>query len=92
MQVLVAEVSFSTPQCQSLKDKRRIRTSLFERLRTRFGVSVAEIADQDRSDTLTMGLALVGSDRRVLEATMNRAIAFAVVAAGDPVRVDIEFR
>ena len=48
--------------CRSLKEKRRPRQMLRDRIRNRFKVAVAEVADQDTWDLLTMGIATVGPD------------------------------
>lgn len=92
MHVLVASLSFRLVGLASLKDKRRIRTSLLERLRHTYGCSVAEIGHPDSRDHLDVGVALVGSDRRVLQATMDGIVARATVEVGDPTEVQVEFR
>ena|GEM_PF-3044603 len=90
--MLVAELSFHLEGIDSLKDKRRLRQSLIERLSRTYRSSAAEVADQDRRDTLSVGVALVGSDRRVLEKTMDRIVAQATREIGDPFLAIREFR
>lgn len=55
----------------SLKDKRRILKSIMEKLRNRYNVACAEVADQDNWKVATIGIACVSSDpfhaRSVLE-------------------------
>ena len=55
------------PFCSSLKDKRQTLRSLKDRLR-RKNVSVIEADHQDLWQRATVELALVGIDRRTLEA------------------------
>jgi len=59
------------PEARSLKDKRRVVAGLCERLRSRFGVAVAEVGDRDAWQTADLALACVfdtpGSCREVLD-------------------------
>ncbi len=50
--------------------------SLIEKSRHRFNVSVAEVADQDVHQRSTIGIAVVGSDGRVLNSLLDRIIDF----------------
>lgn len=52
----------------SLKGKRHVMKSLKERLRSRFGVSVAEVGSHDLLHRGEIGIAIVGERRDVLEA------------------------
>ena len=69
---LVLEV----PGAFSLKEKRRVRAKLVDRLRARFGVSVAEVEDLDVHARLVIGVAVVGNDRRRLESTLSKVTDF----------------
>ena len=57
--------------CRSLKEKRRPRQMLRDRIRSRFKVAVSEVADQDTLNLLSLGVATVGPDpgpvRQVLQ-------------------------
>ena len=92
MHVLVAEMTFHLEGMGSLKDKRRLRQGVMERLRQRFGVSAAEVAQADSTDLLTIGMAIVGSDGSKLQTTMHRAISFATGVLGDASDMCVEFR
>lgn len=50
--------------------------SLIERSRNRFGVSVAEVADQDVHQRATLGVAVIGSDGRTLNAILDHVMDF----------------
>jgi uncharacterized protein YlxP (DUF503 family) len=76
MTVGVALVSFRLYEIHSLKDKRRIVKSLVEKSRSRFNVSVAEVADQDFYQKAAIGIAAVGNDGRVLNSLLDRIIDF----------------
>ena len=76
MTVGVALVVFRLHEIHSLKDKRRIVKSLVEKSRSRFNVTVAEVADQDVYRQASIGIAVVGSDGRVLNSLLDRIIDF----------------
>ncbi|MFO8048586.1 MAG: DUF503 domain-containing protein [Desulfosudaceae bacterium] len=58
--------------CRSLKEKRKVVKSLIDRLDNAFNISVAETADQDRHQQAQIGFALVGNDRRVINARIDK--------------------
>ncbi len=58
--------------CRSLKEKRRPRQMLRDRIRNRFKVAVAEVADQDTWDLLTLAVATVGPDRGPVERVLQQ--------------------
>ncbi|GAB6157077.1 DUF503 domain-containing protein [Desulfotomaculum varum] len=45
----------------TLKDKRRVIKSIIERVRSRYNVSIAEVADQDLWQRATLGVAAVSN-------------------------------
>ncbi|MBI2200597.1 MAG: DUF503 domain-containing protein, partial [Armatimonadetes bacterium] len=47
MVVGVLHIQFSLPSANNLKDKRRLLTSLLDRLHNRFNVAAAEVDQQD---------------------------------------------
>ncbi len=61
---------------QSLKEKRKVVKSLIDKSRHRFNVSVAEVADQDLHQKATIGVAVIGSDGRVLNSLLDRIVNF----------------
>ena len=62
MVVGLATVRLRLPAAATLKDKRRLRTSVTARVRNRFNVAVAEIDDHDVHGYLTLGIACVSTD------------------------------
>lgn len=63
------------PNSESLKDKRQVVKSLGARLTNRFGVSVAEVGEQDAWRTAELGIACVsnqvGHAERVLDTVVS---------------------
>jgi uncharacterized protein len=78
MTVGIARLTFHLYEGQSLKDKRRVVKGLVEKTRHRFSVSVAEVADQDLLQKAVIGVAVIGSDGRVLNSVLDRIIDFTV--------------
>ncbi len=76
--MVVGSLKFSLRlhDAHSLKEKRRPRRMLTDRIRQRFKVAVAEVADQDTLNLLTMAVVTVGPDAVPVEATLQAVINF----------------
>ena len=74
VKLLTLDILF--PGCSSLKEKRYVLSSLKARLRQRFNVSVAEVDYQDKWQRCLMAVALVGADRKSVDAMGDRVIRF----------------
>jgi hypothetical protein len=59
---------------RSLKDKRRVLTSLLARLNREFGLACAEVGDNDIWGRALLGLACVSNDGRHAEEVLRRAV------------------
>lgn len=57
MHVLVIEIALHLPWSTSLKDKRKVRYGLIDRLTRRHRISVKEVDCQDTQQTLCLGIA-----------------------------------
>ncbi len=77
MYVGVVELQLRLDGCRSLKEKRQVVRSLVDRLRHQFNASVAETAHQDTWDLAGLGLAVVNSDRRLVERLIEQIIDYA---------------
>ncbi len=77
MQIATVQLNLFLRQAQCLKDKRRVIKSFKDKLRNRFNVSVAEIDGHDRIQTAILGIAVVGSEKRYLQSTLDHIINFA---------------
>lgn len=60
----------------SLKDKRRVISSLKDRLRGRFNVSVAEVGSLDRRQQAELGVAVVGNNGRFVESCLDKIVDY----------------
>jgi len=71
MLALVIEI----PESASLKDKRRVVSSVKQRLRTKFRVSCAEVDLLDSLAFAEIGAAIVSNSREFGEKVMHKALA-----------------
>ncbi len=67
---------YRLPEARSLKDKRRVRNRIQDRVRARFDVAINEVEDQDEHRRLVFGVAAVGNDARVLGSVLDKVIHF----------------
>ncbi len=60
------------PESLSLKDKRRILSSLSERLRRQFNIAIAEVGYQDQWQRAQLAVVFVNTNWRMLQSTMSK--------------------
>jgi uncharacterized protein YlxP (DUF503 family) len=77
MVVGVGYIVFRIHQCRSLKEKRKVVKAIVARMRNHFNASVAEVADNDIYQRAVVGVSLVGSDRRLINAKLDKLFNFA---------------
>ena len=58
----------------SLKGKRSVILHIKESIRNKFGATVAETADQDLWQSAEIGVAMIGSDSRKVNASLDRIV------------------
>jgi len=56
---------------RSLKEKRRILSSLKDRLRRQFNVAVAEVDEQDSLESAVLGIVAVSADKRHVNSQLS---------------------
>jgi uncharacterized protein YlxP (DUF503 family) len=76
MLVGVLRLELTVHDAFSLKEKRSVVRRVIDKVRNRFKVAVGEVEDQDILTSAVIGVALVGSDRRVLNSVIDRIVAF----------------
>ncbi len=74
MVVGVARVVLALGQSRSLKDKRAVVRKVVDRVRARFSVSIAEVADHDLWQKATLGLAAVGADTHHVRTMIDEVV------------------
>ena len=60
----------------SLKGKRGVLKSIQARVSNQFNVSVAECGDQELWQSAVLGFSAIGSNRQVVEATLQQVVDF----------------
>jgi hypothetical protein len=96
MLISAALIELSLPETETIKERRRVARSIKDRVRQRFNVSVAEVADQDERDSICIGCVMVGVDPRHLREGMDKVIRYveslglAEVVADDVVVVRLD--
>ncbi|HVS05069.1 MAG TPA: DUF503 domain-containing protein [Candidatus Dormibacteraeota bacterium] len=76
MVVGTCELIFQLPENHSLKGKRQVSRSLVQQIRGRFNVSVAEVADLDSWQTLSIGVSCVSNDSRHADEVLSKIVDF----------------
>lgn len=76
MIVAAARLTLRIPGNSSLKGKRQVVRSLIEKVRHRFGVSIAEVDGHDLWQRAELGLALVGNDPKLLDSRLRQILKF----------------
>ena len=72
MMIGLLEIELHAEQFHSLKDKRRLLSSLKERLKNKFNVAVAESDYQDLWQKAQMSVVTIGPGRAMLESTFQQ--------------------
>jgi uncharacterized protein YlxP (DUF503 family) len=59
---------------QSLKDKRQAVRSIKDRIASLFNVSIAEVGDQDKWQSIVLGVAAVGSEGAHVRSVLQKVV------------------
>lgn len=70
------EITIYAPWVHSLKEKRMELRSLMGRVRSRFGVSIAEVDTMDVHQTLTIGVACVSGEAAPAQQVLDQVLRF----------------
>ncbi|MDI6845668.1 MAG: DUF503 domain-containing protein [Candidatus Saccharicenans sp.] len=82
MVVGVLTLEFFLEYSHSLKEKRRFINSFTDRVKHRYNVSISEIDFQDSWQRTILAIAMVNSQERVVQQTLNRILEEARVVSG----------
>ena len=61
-------------EARTLKDKRRVVSSIKERIRNAFNVSVAELESLDSRQVAVLGVAFVSNERRFAQEVLGQVV------------------
>jgi hypothetical protein len=90
MHIGVCTLQLRMPENGSLKDKRQVIRSVADRVRRRFNVSIAEVADNDVWGLASLGFACVSNDARHAEETLCNVVRFIQDLRLDAEVVDVQ--
>ena len=76
MTVGIARLTLFLPEAHSLKEKRMVLRRVKDRAQNKFNLSIAEVGENDLWQRALLGMALVGSGRRFVEAALDEVIRF----------------
>jgi uncharacterized protein YlxP (DUF503 family) len=76
MVVGVCHLDLVLPQGSSLKGKRQVIKGLITRVRNKFNVSISEVGGHDLWQRARVGICLVGTDRRVINSSLDTVINY----------------
>lgn len=76
MLIAAALIELGLPEAESIKARRRVASSVKERIKQRFGISAAEVGDPDLRHEIAIGCVEVGTDPRVMRERMERVVRF----------------
>ncbi|MDL2315739.1 DUF503 domain-containing protein [Desulfovibrio sp. OttesenSCG-928-A18] len=68
-------VEFRLHGNESLKDKRRVASSIKQKARNKFNVSVAEVGSENDMGRLSLALVSVSNDKRHLESRLGKCLS-----------------
>jgi uncharacterized protein YlxP (DUF503 family) len=72
----VLRLALHLPDPGSLKSKRHLLRSAIDRVKSRFNVSIAEVADNDLWQRSVVGVAAVGNDHSFVNQTLDKVADF----------------
>lgn len=76
MLIAAALIELALPEAETIKARRRVARAVKDRIRARFNVSVAEVADQDERHSVCIGCVMVGVDPRHLRDGMEKLVRY----------------
>jgi uncharacterized protein YlxP (DUF503 family) len=68
------EVRLIVRQARTLKDKRQVVSSIKDRLKNHFNISIAEVGDQDDRQLVTLGVAMVSNETNHLRKALSQVV------------------
>ena len=86
----ICTLRLSIPENSDLKGKRRVLQSVIAHLRSAFNVSVAEVAEQDKWQLATLGIAAIANDRSYVHGLLTKAVSKVEAMRLDAIVLDYE--
>ncbi|TYT22534.1 DUF503 domain-containing protein [Dictyoglomus thermophilum] len=74
MLIGVCRVIISIPESFSLKEKRKVKRSIVDKVRSKFNVSIAEVESQEIWNELVLGISIVSTESKYIYEVMSEII------------------
>lgn len=74
MEFIALKVSFQILDSRSLKDKRSVVKSIINRMKNKYNISIAEIENQDILNQGTIGIGIVGNNRKLCRQVLEHVM------------------
>lgn len=88
----ILQLTLYLPENHSLKGKRSVVRSIKARVRTKFNVSVAEVAELDSWQTIVLAVAQIGNGRDHVDRSLREVSQFVTsLGLAEPGRETYEF-
>ncbi len=87
MFVGVLRLTLHLPEPGSLKSKRHLLRSAIDRVKARYNVSIAEVAENDLWQKSVVGVAAVGNDQAFVNETLDKVADFVASMHGGQLQV-----
>jgi len=87
MFVGVLRLTLHLPEPGSLKSKRHLVRSAIDRVRARFNVSIAEVAENDLWQRSVLGVTAVGNDHAFVNEALDKVAGFVASMHGGQIQV-----
>ena len=87
MFVGVLRLTLYLPEPGSLKSKRHLLRSAIDRVKAKFNVSIAEVADNDLWQRSVVGVCAVGNDHAFVNETLDKVAGFVASMHGGQVQI-----
>jgi uncharacterized protein YlxP (DUF503 family) len=87
MFVGVLRLTLHLPEPGSLKSKRHLLRSAIDRVKARFNVSIAEVAENDLWQRSVVGVAAVGNDHAFVNETLDKVSDFVASMHGGQLQI-----
>ena len=82
MTIGVLHIDLRIPGARSLKDKRRVTTSLKQLVRNRYNCSIAEVGTKERWGRAQLAACVIGDDSRFVNTQLNEIVRFVSSKSG----------
>ena len=76
MVIGICHLDFIIHENSSLKGKRRVLKKIFNRVREKFNVSIAEVGDNDKWKRSQVGFCIVGNEKRHVNSSLDKVMNF----------------